>query len=242
MNSPADLQPARRAQAFTLIELLVVIAIIAILAALLLPSLSRAKQAGQKSDCISNLKQVGVAFAMYLNDGRDHFPDRRDLKSSLPGGYHPWTSWPPSDPRVGWAAVVLQGEGTLPGIWACPACSLTRAGTAAQSVQAFTVDTNTPVARYWAWRFDRPDDPVPLEDFWGKSATQAVSDMVSTNDPTLGIIRGAADVELVVDPYFPKTIPSVDAALLGQTVHPGGRNRILMDGHAQFLKDARTPL
>ena len=90
--------------AFTLIELLVVIAIIAVLAAMLLPALARAKQKGQEAVCLSNLKQIGLVFEMYLNDQSDHFPDRRDLKSSLPGGYHPWTSWPPSDPRAGWAA------------------------------------------------------------------------------------------------------------------------------------------
>ena len=97
-------------RAFTLIELLVVIAIIAILAALLLPALSRAKQKGQRAVCLSNLNQIGLAFIIYLNDHEDRFPDRRDLKSSLPGGYLPWTTWPPSDPRAGWAATNFQTE------------------------------------------------------------------------------------------------------------------------------------
>jgi prepilin-type N-terminal cleavage/methylation domain-containing protein len=57
-----------RRTAFTLIELLVVIAIIAILAALLLPALSRAKSKAHEAACRSNLKQMGLAFVMYLTD------------------------------------------------------------------------------------------------------------------------------------------------------------------------------
>lgn len=72
-------------RAFTLIELLVVIAIIAVLAAILFPVFARAKEAAKKAACLSNMKQLGTSFALYLNDNDGQYPTCDNDKAKING-------------------------------------------------------------------------------------------------------------------------------------------------------------
>jgi len=223
---------------FSLIELLVVIAIIGILASLLVPALARAKSKSQQTACLSNLRQIGIGFTLFLADDEDRFPDRRDLKTTL--GYKPWTTWPASDPRGGWAAAVLTNELQSEAVWRCPALTSSTLRTVPQCTQASRPGDSTSTVTYWLWRFDKWDDPIPLDDFWGKTIQQCVTDLQAvTNNPTIIWPNGPASVELAVDPYFPSTVPSLSAELRGRAVHPKGRNTLYLDTHATYVQDSR---
>ncbi len=73
----------RTGKGFTLIELLVVIAIIATLAALLLPAVTRAKEAGKSTACLSNLHQIGIALQVYVDSNNNRLPAMRDRASHV---------------------------------------------------------------------------------------------------------------------------------------------------------------
>lgn len=79
--SPGRLATARK-PGFTLMELLVVMAIIALLASLLLPALSGAKQRALRTGCVSNLRQVYLAMAMYAQDHDDSMPAKYEVKKT----------------------------------------------------------------------------------------------------------------------------------------------------------------
>jgi prepilin-type N-terminal cleavage/methylation domain-containing protein len=115
--------------AFTLIELLVVIAIIAILAAMLLPALARAKQKAHQVNCLSNLKQWGVAWIIYTDDH----------EGSFCGG----------NPRGQWVVALKATYGRKPELLLCPSATKKNPPTTGSGEARGNTTT--------AYRFDRSD-------------------------------------------------------------------------------------
>jgi len=228
---------SRSAGAFTLLELLVVIAVVALLAALLLPAMARAKQKARQVACLSNLRQIGLGFTLYAAENRDRFPDRRDLKAAL--GFRPWSEWPPSDPRSGWAALALSNHLGHAGVWSCPGVTAATWQQATQAIQTVTSGVAAATTTYWLWRFDRTNDPVVRDNFWDKTVAVAINDLRAASNATVGFPAGPVEVELAVDVYFPATIPTVASALAGRAAHPHGRNRLMLDMSAGFWRDSR---
>jgi prepilin-type N-terminal cleavage/methylation domain-containing protein len=106
---------------FTLIELLVVITIIAILAAILFPVFGRAKAAAKQTVCISNMKQIGSAFGLYMADNDDLFPYAVDASDK----YRPqiWEGNPAFQAKIaamGEMPDVLQPYVKSLGVFQCP--------------------------------------------------------------------------------------------------------------------------
>jgi prepilin-type N-terminal cleavage/methylation domain-containing protein len=210
---------AGRGHGFTLIELLVVIAIIAILAAILLTVFSQVREKARQNDCMSKIRQIGMAAVQYVQDYDETFPGG----PGVGGLYYP-------GPEGSWDY--------LPTIWGniAPTNVAGRLFPYIRNVQIF-VDPNDPTGdRFAAGRWNSRFTRLSFWWHWGLSQGSTLTWPTPGGRPTHNL------------PGRPHTLASVDKPTLIQMVQdnwaayhspPGGPfrwNISFADGHTKFSK------
>lgn len=221
---------------FTLIELLVVIAIIAILAAILFPAFIGAKEAGKRSTCKSNLRQIGLAYLMYCDDNDGRYPSRGC-------GWCPAecqkSRWDSASPLVTAHIHYLKRYVKSKDIWVCQAGAARAYGaTSYRNPAGVSTSSTWPLSgsmlsggrvytNYISWPFTRHETlPHPSIDKDLNCALGRTPAEFATKCKQKGW-----DPILLVDSYNPQR-PFFQA-------HKGGMSELYYDGHVFWHRDAR---
>ena len=212
-NNSGGASGQRRPEArlgFTLIELLVVIAMIALLAALLLPSLSWAKESARTTQCLSNLKQLALAVRLYCDDSLDEFP--RSQHSAFANGVMPWERT--VAPYLGSSTV--RWTNLLSGVYHCPADQK---------------------AAPWSFGMNVYYELGPDDDYVGKPQTWRRASKVPKAAGTVLYAENNSAADHIMAHFW--TTPS-DAEDVASNRHGGKANYAFADGHSQSLRFARV--
>jgi prepilin-type N-terminal cleavage/methylation domain-containing protein/prepilin-type processing-associated H-X9-DG protein len=231
-----------RTRAFTLIELLVVIAIIAILAAILFPVFASARESARKASCQSNLKQLGSAVMMYVQDYDERYPQvgAGNVNGNGITTQNPWPNC------YGWPCIQPSGETTWGariqpyiknyGVFQCP--SSNNAGRnpwPGMGTNGFEVYNGSQQQRAMSYYYDRGHgDDGAVGRGIPQSAVDAPAERLLIADT--GRERSSTDVAWRQDGPRRRVTRWTD----WYAPHNDGVNVAFSDGHVKYFSDAQT--
>jgi prepilin-type N-terminal cleavage/methylation domain-containing protein/prepilin-type processing-associated H-X9-DG protein len=234
-----------RRKAFTLVELLVVIGIIAVLIAILLPVLGRAREQSHRIKCLSNLRQLGTAFMMYVNENHGTFP------SPTADGMRDedWVRWEPAhNPDAATVAkgsvISYLGDSVSPEILRCPSDDIDSHSQGADKTNGpypYSYSVNWDICRQIGPGYEDPNHP-----------SVRITQIQNASQKILAIDESAVTVDdgcWAADNYtnnqtsgknclsnrHEKNGEDVAEAGLKFQKNPGRGNVVFADGHADFV-------
>jgi prepilin-type processing-associated H-X9-DG protein len=216
-----------------LIELLVVIAIIAILAAILFPVFAQAREKARQSACLSNMKQIGLALGLYLQDHDEQFPQGN---YSVNGGLVTWRQLLEPYVKAGVASVETSDTAReKKSVWVCPDAAgpyPSVAGTIFAKAAAAAQQLGSQPARSYG-----ANGYLVLDDYyWSRGGTTAKLAAIPSPASLVFVAESAGSGRDNVwgrdDTDKGWNLPEV----AGRARHSGGANFVLTDGHARWLK------
>jgi len=230
----------RRQGGFTLIELLVVIAIIAILAAILFPVFAQAREKARSSSCLSNQKQIALAFSMYAQDYDETYCPYLDANSTVgtgPGGQAWWEDM--VRPYI--------KSGNVGGILTCPSAS----------TRAYAYSMNPALAGLSAAQAVKPADTVLIADSCiAPNQANTVDKLPQAGPAFIYTLKGQegfwvpkptfssakGDPNAILDPTQEKNVDDNTGVGMLRYRHNQGVNTGFADGHTKYVRQGSFKL